>query len=207
MCASNLAVFTVGHSTHSIDEFINLLHQHEISAIADVRSNPYSRFTPQFNREMLEKELKHHEIHYVFIGRELGARPDDPSCYEKGHVSFSRLANTSLFKKGIDRVIAGAQKFRIALMCAEKEPLECHRTILVSHALVAKGILVSHILADGKLERYEDSIPRLFRLTKTPSEDLFKTSEELIEEAFARQAERIAFSEDHPNQDGTGESL
>ena len=200
-----LSIYTIGHSTHSTEDFLKLLNDHGITAIADVRSSPFSRYTPQFNKEVLERELRSHGIQYVFLGRELGARPDDPSCYENGHVSFTHMAGTALFQKGLDRILEGAQKFRIALMCAEKEPLECHRTILVAHALVARGAAIIHILSDGRLETYEEMLPRLLKLTKVPNEDLFKTHEELVEDAFLRQADRIAFSDDHLNPEDTGD--
>jgi uncharacterized protein (DUF488 family) len=89
-----IEVLTIGHSTHPIETFLGLLHQHGVTAVADVRSAPYSRFNPQFNKDALEHDLKEHGIRYVFLGRELGARSDDPSCYDKGRVQYGRLART-----------------------------------------------------------------------------------------------------------------
>src|SRR5271169_2675230 len=123
-------IFTIGHSTHTQEYFISLLSRHGITALCDVRSKPYSRVNPQFNREELQRVLREHGITYVFLGTELGARSDDPTCYENGKVQYDRLAHTELFRQGLDRVQEGVRKYRIALMCAEKEPLECHRTIL-----------------------------------------------------------------------------
>src|SRR3990172_5328620 len=100
-------IFTVGHSNHPIVHFLSLLHRYEITAVADVRSSPYSRFNPQFNREPLKDALAEREIRYVFLGEELGARPKDPSCYEKGRVVYNRLASTTLFKEGLDRIKQG----------------------------------------------------------------------------------------------------
>ena len=123
-------VFTIGHSTHPQERFIGLLLKHGITAVCDVRSKPYSRMNPQFNREDLEEALLAQGIAYRFLGKELGARSDDPDCYVGGKVQYDRLAGTELFKQGLKRVIRGLKEdFRIALMCAEKEPLECHRTI------------------------------------------------------------------------------
>ena len=116
-------VFTIGHSNHSLEVFIALLRHHEITALADVRSAPFSRFSPQFNKTSLEKETKSHSIKYVFLGREFGARPKDSSLYESGQVQFERLKDTTLFRRGVERVIQGAKKYTIALMCAEKDPL------------------------------------------------------------------------------------
>lgn len=189
-------IFTVGHSTHSLEHFIELLQSVPITAIADVRSSPYSRFNPQFNRETLEKALKDCGIAYVFLGRELGARSDDPTCYEHGRVQYGRLAKTELFRQGLERVLKGAQSYRVALMCAEKEPLECHRTLLVSRALESQGVSVGHILADGRIESHPAAMTRLIGVVGLPKTDLFRSNEELIEAACELQEERIAYTKD-----------
>ena len=186
-------VYTVGHSNHSLVEFIALLKMHGVTALADVRSTPYSRFNPQYNKDALERDLKPHSIKYVFLGRELGARSDDPACYSGGRVQYGRLAQTALFKSGIERVERGAVEHRIALMCAEKEPLDCHRTLLVSRALNEDGVTVSHILADGQLESHGDAMLRLLDVTGLPRDDLFRSQAELFAEALARQEERVAY--------------
>ena len=142
-------IFTIGHSTHPLDKFIRLLERHDITAICDVRSSPYSQFNPQFNQQELKAGLQERGIKYVFLGEELGARSDDPSCYRDGKVQYDLLAKTELFKRGLERVCKGSEEYRIALMCAEKDPLECHRTILVSRELNKEGLAVEHILADG----------------------------------------------------------
>jgi uncharacterized protein (DUF488 family) len=186
-------VLTVGHSTHSIEEFMELLVAHGVTAIADVRSAPYSRFNPHFNREPLQQALKDRGIAYVFLGRELGARSDDRSCYEDGRVQYRRLARTPLFQSGLDRVLQGAESYRLALLCAEKEPLECHRTFLVGRELETRGTSVAHIHADGHLETQADALTRLLGVLRMPQADLFKGRQELIEEACARQEARIAY--------------
>jgi uncharacterized protein (DUF488 family) len=114
-------VLTVGHSTHSFEAFVGLLRQHGVTALVDVRSAPFSRFNPQFNKDALEHSLTAHDIKYVFLGRELGARSDDTSCYEKGRVQYGRLARTELFRSGLERVMTGSREHRIGLMCAEKD--------------------------------------------------------------------------------------
>jgi uncharacterized protein (DUF488 family) len=186
-------VLTIGHSTHSIDAFIALLRRHSVTAVADVRSAPFSRFNPQFNKETLARSLKAQGIKYVFLGRELGARSDDRSCYENGRVQYARLACTKSFQSGLARVIRGSHDHRIALMCAEKEPLECHRTLLVARALIERGAAVHHILADGRLETHGDAMVRLLSLLGLPREDLFQSRRDLIAQALALQEERIAY--------------
>jgi uncharacterized protein (DUF488 family) len=111
---------------------------------------------PQFNRETLKQALASAGVKYAFIGKELGARSEDRNCYRDGRVQFGLLAQTDLFKQGIERLKSGAQSYRIALMCAEKEPLNCHRTILIARQLDADGVLVKHILDDGRFEDHSD---------------------------------------------------
>jgi len=205
MSDDQLTIYTIGHSTHTIEAFVKLLRQHAVEAVADVRSSPFSRHSPQFNRDALEHELRLYGIKYVFLGQELGARPADPSCYDGGRVSFERLARTERFQTGLERVLRGSEKYRIALMCAEKEPLECHRTILVARSLVAQGASVQHILADGRLESYELALRRLLPLVGLPTEDLFQPWEQLATEALTRQAQRIAYIDDKLTDDSPGD--
>ena len=193
MSAAEHPVLTIGHSTHSAEAFLALLRMHGVAALADVRSSPFSRFNPQFNRDALEEFLKVNGIRYAFLGRELGARSEDRSCYDHGRVQYARLARTPLFQSGLDRVLEGAARLRIALMCAEKEPLECHRTLLVAKALAGRGQPVVHIHADGRLETHEAAMERLLDVTGVPKEDLFRSKEELLSEALARQEQRVAY--------------
>lgn len=186
-------VFTIGHSTHPIETFVELLRAHGVTAVADVRSSPYSRFNPQFNREALDRGLRSFGIKYVFLGRELGARTEDRSCYDNGRVNYRRLAQTALFRSGLDRVRAGARTERIALMCSEKEPLDCHRTILVSRELEALGLDIQHIHSDGHLESHQDGLTRLRRTFDLVTADFFQSEEELVDRAYSKQEERIAY--------------
>ena len=185
--------FSIGHSTHSSEEFTSLLHQHHINAVADVRSSPFSRFNPQFNKNTLASTLKGEGIEYLFFGKELGARVDDPSCYIDGKVQYSRLAARQEFKDAITKLIKAAAENRIALMCAEKEPLDCHRTILVSQALASAGHEVNHIHADGTIETHGETLKRLMQMTGVPDDDLFQTTDELIQAALAKQEDKIAY--------------
>jgi uncharacterized protein (DUF488 family) len=188
-------VFTIGHSTHSTEKLLGLLVQHEITAVADVRSQPYSRMNPQFNRELLRDALKTASISYVFLGRELGARTEDRSCYVDGKVQYDRLARTELFQQGLARVINGAGRHRIALLCAEKDPLTCHRAILVVRQLVARGLRTAHILDDGRVESHDDALDRLLKEEGIQSDDFFKPRHELIDEAYAKRGNAIAYIE------------
>ena len=198
-------LYTIGHSTHTIGKFIELLLIHEISAVCDVRSDPYSRFNPQFNHETLQKELKRHGVAYVFLGKELGPRSNDPGCYENGKIRYDRLVETILFQEGLRRLREGMKSYRIVLMCSEKDPVMCHRTILVCRHLRAAGMRIRHILEDGSVEENDTTIRRLMELLKLPERDLFTSPEEMIERAYDIQGDRIAFvqkDEEDSSKDG-----
>lgn len=197
-----MELFTIGHSTHSLERFLELLAVYGITAVADVRSSPYSRYNPQFNRETLQKELKRKGLQYVFLGRELGPRSDDPACYIEGKVQYNLLAGTDLFRKGLERLKKGMESFRIALMCAEKDPVTCHRAILICRHLRGNGLKISHILEDGSLEDNEDSIKRLMKLLKIQDTHLFKAREEIIQDAYDMQSERIAYGPEQDRENG-----
>jgi len=191
--ATPVTVYTVGHSTHSMDRLIDILKSNEISEVVDVRSQPYSRFQPQFNRSDIEGPLRAAGIGYLFLGQELGARSNDTSCYVNGRVQYQRIAATKGFERGIDRVLIESGSNKLALMCAEKEPLECHRTLLVGQALFSQGVSVVHIHSDGRQENHSDALIRLHGMVGLPLEDLFRTSEELLSEALRIQEERVAY--------------
>lgn len=195
MSQCGAAVFTIGHSNHSLETFSDLLTRHGVGILADVRSAPYSRFNPQFNRESLKHALKSSEIEYVYFGGELGGRPNDSACYEGGRVRYDRVAETRYFRRGVEQVMKAAEEHRVALMCAEKEPLDCHRTLLVAQALDAQGASIQHILADGTLENHADAINRLLRQHDlSPQGDMFATREDSIALAIERHAGRVAFA-------------
>lgn len=190
---SDITVLTIGHSNHPVVRFVSLLHRYGVTAIADVRSSPYSRSNPQFSRTLLQQSLKAEGVVYVFLGRELGGRPEDPSCYVDGKVQYRRLAETPLFKKGLGRVLKGARSHRIALLCAEAEPLVCHRTILVAQELALTGLRVSHVHADGSLESHAEAMSRLVGLLGLTDKDLYRSTDEIVADACALQAKRIAY--------------
>jgi len=194
-------LYTIGHSTHPAEKVIDLLRKYSVTAVADVRSQPYSRMNPQFNREAFCSQLKKAGIAYVFLGRELGARPQDPGCYVERKVQYDRLAQTLLFRTGLERVLEGMRSHRVALMCAEKDPLTCHRTILVCRHLVARSVNVAHILEDGRLESHDDAVSRLLVELGLSVSELFRGREELLDEAYARRAQQIAYTESAPSRE------
>jgi uncharacterized protein (DUF488 family) len=190
------SVFTIGHSNLELPKFMALLKQHGIQAIADVRSSPYSQYNPQFNREPLQRVLQEHGIVYVFLGAELGARRPERECYVAGRADYALISRTPAFAHGIDRVIQGAAGMRLALLCAEKDPLECHRCILVSPHLRQRGLNVFHILTDGTLETCEQTESRLLQMFELPERELFRSTDEIVAEAYKLQGEKIAYHEE-----------
>jgi len=193
-------IHTIGHSNRKLEEFLALLVEYRITAVADVRSQPYSRVNPQFNREPLAKFLAQKGIAYRFLGKELGARTADADCYVNGKVHYERLARTQLFQQGLTRIANGIQEHRIALMCAEREPLACHRSILVARYLAQRGFRVVHIIDAKITEDHDASIQRLLSNLGMDCMHMFETKDELIELAYERQGARIAFEPDEEQE-------
>jgi uncharacterized protein (DUF488 family) len=185
-------LFTIGHSDHIAGQLISLLRLHGVEAVADVRSNPYSQRLPQFNRESLETTLKASNLHYVFLGRELGARREEPECYVEGRADYALIAKTTAFQEGLKRVQQGLAKMRIALLCAEHDPLTCHRMILVCRHLRVHCPAIQHILRDGRLESNQQAELRLIREFGN-GHDMVTPS--IIENAYDLQGRYIAYSD------------
>lgn len=187
-------LFTIGHSNHSLEHFLELLRLHSIQVLVDVRSSPYSSRLPQFNREPLKAALRAAGIRYLFLGDELGARRSERDCFVGGVAKYERIVKSSAFKSGIERVTKGIQRFRSSLMCAEKDPLECHRTILVCRHLrdVAQ---IQHIRGDGSLESQEDAETRLMAEECVPTNDFFTPRDLLLARAYDRRGDSIAYHE------------
>ena len=197
-------IYTIGHSNHSIQGFVSLLRRHGITALCDVRSVPRSRFNPQFDSDELKQMLRDGGILYVFLGKELGARSDDPNCYRNGKVRYDLLARTALFRKGIDRVVTGSKNYVLAVMCAEKEPNNCHRSILIARRLEELGCDVEHILEDGQTESHFHSINRLVNTLDRGNGDLFAGDFNRVERAYAIQSSKIAYTKASGGGEGMG---
>lgn len=148
---------SIGHSTHPLEVFVSLLWRHRVEVVVDVRTSPFSRFNPQFNREKLQIGLGNAGVGYLFLGGELGGRPGGNEFYDPdGHVLYARLAKTGPFETGISRLLQGADRFRVALMCSEEDPAHCHRFLLITRVLFARGFRVAHIRAKGRIQATED---------------------------------------------------
>jgi uncharacterized protein (DUF488 family) len=152
------AIWTVGHSNHSFERLLGLLRSQQIDFAIDVRSYPYSRFAPQFNRESLEVALREAGVGYLFLGEELGGRPDREDHYdEDGRARYDRMAAQPAFRQAVQRVAEGCRSRRLALLCSEADPHECHRRRLVGKVLAEQDVQLRHIFADGTI-LIEDSV-------------------------------------------------
>jgi uncharacterized protein (DUF488 family) len=197
---TQVQIFSIGHSNHSIDKFLSLLESSKINMVVDVRSAPFSRMFPQFNQETLKKSLSDNSIGYLFLGDQIGGRSNDPEDYMDGQVLYKALARKEAFKTGMERLKEGSAKYRIALMCSEKEPLDCHRTLLVSQALASSDIVVGHIHADGTVEAHGDALVRLLLLHNLSSPDLFSDDTGRVQEALTLQEKKIAYQIPKPTE-------
>ena len=195
MADSNMEVLTIGHSTQSYEEFLRRLRDAEVTAVADVRSTPFSRHLPHFNSDTLRDELRLDKIAYVFLGDELGGRPKERQFFCEGVADYAKMAHSEAFKKGLDRVAEGARKYTLALMCSEQDPLDCHRCLLVGRALAAKGVKVRHILIDGSTVEHAEIENRLLDLTGRAGEDLFLSREGRLAAAYRERAAKVAYAE------------
>jgi uncharacterized protein (DUF488 family) len=186
-------VFSIGHSNLPAARFVQLLQHAGVQTIADVRSTPASRFCPWFSRKPLEQHLARAGIAYAFYGDTLGGRPGDAHLYCDGVADYEAMAAQSAYGAGLDRLMAAAEQTRVCMMCAEREPLDCHRCLLLARSLAKRGLPVGHILHDGATEPHAATEARLLTLeNETP--DLFASGQgERIAAAYRRRAHHVAF--------------
>ncbi len=177
-------VLTVGHSNQSYEAFARLLKGAGVGAVADVRTQPYSRRHPQFGREKLRDALKEDAIAYAHLGDALGGRPRGSG----GAPDYEALAAAPEFAAGLDRLLEGAARFRVAAMCAERDPRDCHRCLLVSRALARRAVSVGHILGDGTLLAHADLEAEF--LAAAGEATLFETPEDRLARAYRLAAGR-----------------
>jgi len=198
-----MCVYTIGCSTNTSEEFIKLINKYKINCLVDVRSTPFSKYTQQFNKENLQELLKKHKISYIWMGKEFGARREDRSLYSsKGYLDFEKVCTSQEFLSGVNRIQNGLERgYKIVLMCTEKDPIDCHRTILVSKGLDENGIQVKHILPDGSLCNKDEIEERLldmyFKNRNQIDIDMLLgnalTEEEMIAEAYRKRNKDIGY--------------
>jgi uncharacterized protein (DUF488 family) len=198
-------LFTIGYSKHSLESFLATIQKFGINAIVDVRSVPFSKFKPDFNKDTLHNYLKSNSIEYVFLGNECGARFDDATCYRNGKVDYKLISKHRRFQEGLNRIQEGLKKYKIALMCAEKDPINCHRMILICRNLKDVGIRICHVLDNDEVETQFESEKRLLKLFKFDQQELFRTEQEQLKQAYDNQSEKIAYREEQNNNNQNNE--
>ena len=191
-------VFTIGHSTLDYAAFVALLKQANITAVADVRTSPQSTHFPHFDRENLKAELPKNGIAYVFLGAELGGRPTRSDFYCDGIADYERMATDLAFKEGIERVINGASNYRIALMCSESSPFDCHRCLLVGRALSDVNITIWHILPNGRQLSQKDVEQQLVYEYAQDNKDMFVDSAAQLANAYRERALQVSYRKPPP---------
>ncbi len=169
-----MTICTIGHSNHTLEHFMALLHGAGIQVLVDVRSSPVSAYCPHFDREPLQRALRAAGLQYVFLGAELGGRPEEAEFYDPaGYVSYEKMASSPRFLAGIDRVLETAARRTVALMCGEEDPATCHRHLLVARVLAGRGVAVQHIRGDGTQQSYQEVVDR----DRSPQMNLFDYQE------------------------------
>jgi uncharacterized protein (DUF488 family) len=184
-------LLTIGHSNLPADRFVALLQNADVAVVADLRSVPFSRRFPWFSGKALAARLTREGVSYIALGDVLGGRPRDPKLYCEGIANYEAMAARPEFRAGLDRVVDEMGRQRVCLMCAEREPLDCHRCLLVSRALVKRGLAPGHILADGTVEPHATTEKRLLDLVGGEA-DLFREPAGRLAEAYRRRAHAIA---------------
>ncbi len=193
-------IFTVGHSTHSLEHFLGLLDKLRINCVVDVRSSPYSRIAPQFNKDLLNSTLKSNNIIYMHFEKEFGARHTRPSLLnEEGKVDFAKVRESEPFKQGVQRLKNGLDLgYKVTLMCSEGNPFDCHRFSMISYQLVKEGLQIKHILQNGDCVENSELEEQLLEKyhKKLPQSTLFETvtREMQIETAYALRGKDVAYS-------------
>ena len=184
--ASPRKIFTIGYSSFDIPSFIEAIKQHDVTMVADVRSSPYSKYKPEFNKESLRAKLLPQGIEHIFLGDLLGAMPPDKSVYDNGTVDFELVGKSFFFKQGIECLVKESADHRLVLMCAEKDPLYCHRTMLISRN-ITELFEIFHIHHDASLERQSVLEGRLEKKYGYDQPVLFGDGLQLAYEAHARK--------------------
>jgi uncharacterized protein (DUF488 family) len=199
-------LFSIGHSNIDAARFVAMLHGTQIDAVIDVRSIPSSRRYPWFSKKNLEPRLAAAGIGYAAMGDTLGGRPRDPNLYCDGVADYEAMAAQPQFQAAIDQLIEAAARSRVCLMCAEREPLDCHRCLLVARAVAERGLRVGHILHSATIEPHEATEARLLALYGDSCDLLSPGHDELIAAAYRRRARAVAFRQRVPDPRGAAEN-
>lgn len=203
-----MEIYTIGYSSFQKDDFIAVLKEYGINSVIDVRSSPYSAFHTDYNKEILQKTLKDNNIFYRNYKNEFGARQTDRQYYPEGYLSFSLFVKSEAFQSGMNKIInAIPLGYTFALMCSEKDPLTCHRTIMVAREFHKNNIGIKHILSDKTTISQEDIENRLVKMYFSDRDQVSffgetKSFEELVDDAYEIQNRKIGYRFDENNEGG-----
>ncbi|NIY75305.1 DUF488 domain-containing protein [Thalassospira sp. HF15] len=193
--SSERIIYTVGYAGHDRHSLLNLFKEHGITAVADIRTFKRSSYWTAFDSESFGPYLRENGIAYVFLGDVMGGKPQIPDLYPDGQLDYGLMAERDDFKSGIERLVSGAEKYRICLMCAEKDPLDCHRTLLIAPALKEAGFDLCHLF-DGRVECQSETDARMIAINGGDAPDLFAAAapdpDAECKLAMARQIKRVA---------------
>lgn len=181
-------VFTIGHSNRSIEDFLALVKRHNIEYLVDVRSAPFSKFSPQFNQDNLKLALIQAARKYLFLGRELGGKPQESQFYDdEGYVLYWKIAESELFRRAIDRLRNGIELYKVALLCGEEDPTQCHRRLLIGRVLKQHAVEVLHIRGDGSVQNdaelealSEDSLKQMKLFTEPEKSEPWRSAQPVL---------------------------
>ncbi len=188
-------ILTIGHSRHSWERFAALLAKVGVETLADIRSAPRSRFSPHFNKESLAAALAARNVAYIFLGKELGGRPQSPALYTDGVADYEKMATSPEFRLGLARLKKTAGERTLAVMCSEADPLECHRCLLVGRALAEEGADVAHILASGEVMTHAEAEDQLLALENRAEAELLASRDERLAQAYRARARKFAYTQ------------
>ena len=186
-------LYTIGYSSYDISHFISILKKQQIKALVDVRSIPYSKFAPDYNTDNIKKILENNSIYYLNFGDGLGARTKIEECYQNNIAQYSLISKTPMFKEYTKRIISGLEKFNIVLLCAESDPLKCHRDIMICRYLKKYINNISHILQNEIIEDNTQPEIRLLREYNLEQEDFFSNYIDRLNEAYDLRSNEIQY--------------
>jgi uncharacterized protein (DUF488 family) len=156
-------IFTIGHSNQLFSSLLELIKKNDINLLVDVRTSPYSKYSPHFNKKPLMKALVESQVEYVYLGNKIGGKPKDKKFYHDDKLVYHLLENDDNYHEGLEELLRLTEDYRIVVMCSEEDPYRCHRHHLISQSLLKRGFHIHHIRGNGDLEKVESNYQaRLF---------------------------------------------
>lgn len=202
-----MEIFTIGYAGFKIDDFIKILKKYHINSLIDVRSMPFSKFHSEYNKPIFSKVLHDSGIIYRNYKKEFGARQDDRKYYPNGYLDFSMFTKSQVFLEGMDKIIKAIPLgYKFVLMCSEKDPITCHRNIMIAKAFYNNGISINNILSDGSIITQSDIETRLLDMYYPGRDQLSLFAEqlsleEMIQNSYKFQNEKIGYRINNNNEE------